>query len=59
MGVTLDVLEGRRPQIPSDCPAHFKKLLKKCWHGEPEKRPKMEEILHFFAQLIGDEDIQV
>ncbi len=56
MGVTLDVLEGRRPQIPSDCPADFKKLMKKCWHGQAEKRPKMEAIMEFFVQLVGDDD---
>ncbi len=52
MGVTLDVLEGRRPQIPSDCPVEFKKLMKKCWHGQAEKRPKMEDILQLFDHLF-------
>ncbi len=56
MGVTLDVLEGTRPQIPADCPVDFKKLMKKCWHGKAEKRPNMESVLQFFVQLLGDED---
>lgn len=55
MGVTLDVLEGHRPQIPSDCPADFTKLMRKCWHGQAEKRPKMEAILEFFVHLVGDD----
>ena len=33
MGVSLDVLEGKRPQIPNDCPAEFRKMMKKCWHA--------------------------
>ncbi len=56
MGVTMDVLEGRRPQIPSDCPPDFKKLMKKCWHSQAKKRPKMEAILNFFIQLVGNDD---
>ncbi len=56
MGVTLDVLEGRRPQIPSDCPADVMKLMKKCWHRQAEKRPKMEAVVEFFVQLVGDGD---
>jgi serine/threonine protein kinase len=50
MGVTLDVLEGRRPQIPADCPPHFAKVMKKCWHALPEKRPLMEEIIAYLDQ---------
>ncbi len=56
MGVTLDVMEGRRPQIPLDCPPDFKKLMKKCWHAQSEKRPKMEAILQFFSHLLGEEE---
>jgi hypothetical protein len=54
MGVSLDVLEGRRPQIPSDCPSDYKRLMKKCWHAKPEKRPTMADIVGFFDnQLVG------
>jgi class 3 adenylate cyclase len=45
MGVTLDVLEGKRPQLPNDCPAGMRKLMKKCWHADPAKRPTMEYVL--------------
>jgi serine/threonine protein kinase len=48
MGVSLDVLEGRRPAIPADCTPSFRKLMKKCWHGEAKKRPAMEDVV---AQL--------
>jgi serine/threonine protein kinase len=45
MGVSLDVLEGRRPAIPGDCGQAFKKLMKKCWHGEAKKRPSMDDVV--------------
>jgi len=57
MGVSLDVLEGKRPQLPADNPEVFAKLVKKCWHAKPDKRPSMEEVLVTINQLIGDQGI--
>jgi serine/threonine protein kinase len=56
MGVSLDVLEGKRPQIPNDCPAEFRKVMKKCWHASAEKRPTMERVVAFFDKEMGDDD---
>jgi serine/threonine protein kinase len=56
MGVSLDVLEGKRPQIPNDCPPEFKKVMKKCWHAQPERRPRADELVTFFDQQVGDDD---
>jgi serine/threonine protein kinase len=57
MGVSLDVLEGKRPQIPNDCPPEFTKMLKRCWHASPGKRPHMDDVLAFLDGLIaGDEE---
>jgi serine/threonine protein kinase len=54
MGVSLDVLEGRRPQLPNDCPHHFAKIMKKCWHANANTRPVMEDILAYFDAQVGD-----
>jgi hypothetical protein len=54
MGVSLDVLEGRRPQMPSDCPESFRKMIERCWHAKDSKRPAMDELLGFFDSLIGE-----
>jgi serine/threonine protein kinase len=56
MGVSLDVLEGRRPQIPNDCPEDFKKKMKKCWHASAEKRPTMEAVVAFLDQQVGEDN---
>ncbi len=53
MGVSLDVLEGKRPQIPNDCPTEFHKVMKKCWHASAEKRPSMESVVTFLEQQVG------
>ncbi|AVL95162.1 putative serine/threonine protein kinase receptor [Moumouvirus australiensis] len=53
MKVSLDILEGARPQIPSDCPVDFKKLIKKCWHSSASKRPSMEEVIHELQIISG------
>jgi serine/threonine protein kinase len=54
MGVSLDVLEGKRPQIPNDCPPEFKKVIMKCWHASADKRPKMEDVVTFLDKQVGD-----
>ena len=56
MGVSLDVLEGKRPQIPNDCQAEFRKVMKKCWHASADKRPTMEHVQRFLDTQVGDED---
>lgn len=33
MGVLLDVLDGKRPQVPNDCPKDFAKLMKRTTLG--------------------------
>jgi serine/threonine protein kinase len=56
MGVTLDVLEGKRPQVPSDCDKPLKKLMKRCWHATPSKRPSMEDVVSFFDGHLSDNE---
>jgi serine/threonine protein kinase len=53
MGVSLDVLEGRRPQIPPDTPQDFKKMIKRCWHSTADKRPAMEEVIGFLDSILA------
>jgi serine/threonine protein kinase len=55
MGVSLDVLEGRRPQVPVECAHDFKKVMKKCWHDSADKRPTMETVLSFFDAALGED----
>jgi hypothetical protein len=38
------VREGTRPQLPPDCHSQLSNLIQQCWDGNPDKRPKFEEI---------------
>ncbi len=52
MRVTLEVLEGKRPQVPADCPQAYSKLMRRCWHPQPAKRPQMEDVLSRLDSLL-------
>ncbi len=54
MGVSLDVLEGRRPQIPPDCPESYRKMVERSWNAKADKRPSMDELVKFFTSLVGE-----
>jgi hypothetical protein len=43
--VATKVLRGERPTIPSTCPRKLRKLIKKCWHQDPRKRPTFQRIV--------------
>jgi hypothetical protein len=52
MTVVSDVMAGKRPRLPSDCPLAFAELVKRCWHRKPSKRPSMNEVLvHLNSEL--------
>jgi serine/threonine protein kinase len=51
MGVSIDVLEGKRPQIPPDCPEAMRKLIERCWHAKPAKRPSMKEVVEAIEKM--------
>jgi serine/threonine protein kinase len=54
MGVSLDVLEGKRPQVPADCDKALRKLMTRCWHATASKRPSMDDVVSFFDGQLGD-----
>lgn len=44
------VIEERRDPISKNTPKKIKKLIKKCWHLDPEERPKMGFIVQRLRQ---------
>jgi serine/threonine protein kinase len=52
MGVSLDVLEGKRPKVPSDLPPAFKKLLKRYGHLHSIPR-KHEALIGVWVLIIA------
>eukprot|EP00027_Filamoeba_sp_ATCC50430_P017668 CAMPEP_0168569920 /NCGR_PEP_ID=MMETSP0413-20121227/16440_1 /TAXON_ID=136452 /ORGANISM="Filamoeba nolandi, Strain NC-AS-23-1" /LENGTH=482 /DNA_ID=CAMNT_0008602499 /DNA_START=674 /DNA_END=2122 /DNA_ORIENTATION=- len=37
--------QGIRPTLPSSCPEAFAQLILDCWDEEPQKRPKIDQVL--------------
>lgn len=49
---TMDILDKKRPKIPKDCPDDYAKLLKKCWHHQPERRPTMNQVKNKLYDIL-------
>jgi len=39
------VVENERPVIPNNTPPALARLIRKCWHSDPAKRPSFAQIL--------------
>ena len=40
------VQEGLRPEIPTSCPASFRRLLDACFEGDTAKRASMADVIN-------------
>lgn len=54
MGVSLDVLEGKRPQLPTDCDKSFKKMMKRYHPNLPLDGDDAELIPLSLSFLLTD-----
>ena len=45
--------DGRRLEIPSDCPPFWRRLMLRCW-AEPEERPSSAEVVTMLQKLRTD-----
>ncbi|UZO17071.1 uncharacterized protein OCT59_008433 [Rhizophagus irregularis] len=41
---SLEIIDGKRPEITIDTPDCFANLMKRCWDSDPSKRPFITEI---------------
>ncbi|KAI4317879.1 hypothetical protein L6164_025710 [Bauhinia variegata] len=39
------VRQNLRPEIPRCCPGSLANVMRRCWDGNPNKRPQMEEVV--------------
>eukprot|EP01112_Ceratiomyxa_fruticulosa_P020144 TRINITY_DN6782_c0_g1_i2.p1 TRINITY_DN6782_c0_g1~~TRINITY_DN6782_c0_g1_i2.p1 ORF type:complete len:324 (-),score=57.38 TRINITY_DN6782_c0_g1_i2:324-1295(-) len=59
--IILIKYEKDRPNLPSDTPPFFAKIITKCWEHDPTERPNSEEVLNWITeciQLFPQEDSQ-
>uniref|UniRef100_A0A7N0SYD4 non-specific serine/threonine protein kinase n=1 Tax=Kalanchoe fedtschenkoi TaxID=63787 RepID=A0A7N0SYD4_KALFE len=45
------VRQNLRPDIPRCCPNAFASIMKKCWDGNPDKRPEMDEVVRLLEAI--------
>ncbi|KAH9550464.1 hypothetical protein CY35_10G073800 [Sphagnum magellanicum] len=53
------VRQGKRPNLPLDCPARLSGLIKRCWHADPLLRPSFPDIcteLRYIKGLLLTDD---
>jgi serine/threonine protein kinase len=56
--MTKAIIQGRRAEIPDDCPEKLKKLILACWDGNPTKRPNVKEVVKELSELAKSEEKQ-
>ncbi|KAL7570909.1 hypothetical protein ACA910_002543 [Epithemia clementina (nom. ined.)] len=44
LGKVADANICKRPPIPEGCPFEIERMMKKCWDGEPTRRPTFKEL---------------
>ncbi|CAB4412408.1 unnamed protein product [Rhizophagus irregularis] len=50
--LSLSICEGERPEIIENTPQCYVDLMKKCWDGDPLKRPSSKEVLNIIHEWI-------
>ncbi|RGB33704.1 kinase-like domain-containing protein [Rhizophagus diaphanus] len=48
----LNIIDGERPEIIENTPQCYVDLMKKCWNGDPLKRPSALEIKNIIGNWI-------
>jgi serine/threonine protein kinase len=48
---TAVVRQNLRPEIPRCCPSGFANIMRKCWEGNPDKRPEMDEVVRMLEAI--------
>lgn len=45
------VRQNLRPEIPRCCPSSLANIMRKCWDGNPHKRPEMDEVVKLLEAI--------
>ncbi|KAK9930876.1 hypothetical protein M0R45_018181 [Rubus argutus] len=45
------VRQNLRPEIPGCCPSSLANVMKKCWDGNANKRPEMDEVVRMLEAI--------
>ncbi|KAK9816863.1 hypothetical protein WJX72_006274 [[Myrmecia] bisecta] len=50
--IVQHVMNGRRPDLPADCPADFAELIRTCWAQDAAQRPTMSWVVNWLADML-------
>ncbi|RGB34762.1 kinase-like domain-containing protein [Rhizophagus diaphanus] len=50
--LSLSICEGERPEIIENTPQSYVDLMKKCWDGDPLKRPSSKEVSNIIHEWL-------
>ncbi|CAL1383023.1 unnamed protein product [Linum trigynum] len=45
------VRQNLRPEIPRCCPSSLAGIMKRCWDGQPDRRPEMDEVVKMLEAI--------
>ncbi|GAB4830411.1 Serine threonine-protein kinase [Ancistrocladus abbreviatus] len=45
------VRQNLRPDIPRCCPSSLASIMRKCWDGNPDRRPNMDEVVRLLEAV--------
>ena len=48
----IQICRGVRPEIIDGTPECYKKLMQKCWHNDPDKRPNTATIIRTIEKWL-------
>lgn len=54
--VMRQVMDGYRLEKPKHCRSELYKVLTKCWHNDPGKRPSFTDLKQELAALLANEE---
>lgn len=43
--------QNLRPEIPRCCPSSLARIMRRCWDGNPDKRPDMDEVVRLLEAM--------
>ena len=55
----IEIVDGLRPPIVTNAPEGYIELMKECWHSDPSKRPKANDIPRKIFAMYNDENMRV
>lgn len=54
--IIVDVVDGKRPAIPAQCPTDIARLIQDCWYHDRVRRPSFNQVVDRLQGLQSDYD---